>query len=64
MRRQQPARGLLTRLPSLAGIADAFIQVGSVGYRGGTLFEHLGRSMARLLSGFGLAAVTPYHSGS
>ena len=45
-------------VPHPRSVAEAFVQVSAEGYRGGTLLQHLGRSMARLLSGFGLAAVT------
>lgn len=45
-------------VPRPSSVAEAFLQVSVDGYRGGTLLEHLARSMARLLSGFGLAAVT------
>jgi taurine transport system permease protein len=36
----------------------AFVEVSLEGYRGGTLLQHIGQSMGRLLAGFGLAAVT------
>jgi taurine transport system permease protein len=45
-------------VPRPGSVAEAFVQVSMEGYRGGTLLQHLARSMARLLSGFGLAAVT------
>ena len=45
-------------VPRPSSVAEAFLQVSVDGYRGGTLLEHLARSMARLLTGFGLAAVT------
>lgn len=45
-------------VPTPASVFEAFREISITGYRGGTLLEHLSRSMARLLSGFGLAAVT------
>lgn len=45
-------------VPHPRTVVEAFTQVSSQGYRGGTLLEHLGRSMARLLSGFALAVLT------
>lgn len=45
-------------VPTPASVLEAFRDVSVSGYRGGTLLEHLSTSMIRLLSGFGLAAIT------
>lgn len=45
-------------VPRPVSVVEAFRDVSIAGYRGGTLLEHLGRSMVRLLAGFGLAAIT------
>ncbi|MFW5695643.1 MAG: ABC transporter permease [Alkalispirochaeta sp.] len=45
-------------VPTPASVLEAFQSLSVAGYRGGTLLEHLSTSMIRLLSGFGLAAIT------
>ncbi len=45
-------------VPSPGSVLHAFAEVSVDGYRGGTLLQHLGQSMMRLLTGFGLAVVT------
>jgi taurine transport system permease protein len=45
-------------VPSPQSVMTAFVDVSVTGYRGGTLLQHIGQSMGRLLAGFGLAAVT------
>ncbi len=45
-------------VPRPSSVLRAFAEVTATGYRGGTLFQHVGRSMSRLLSGFVLAALT------
>ena len=45
-------------VPRPSSVFTTFIEVAGSGYRGGTLLQHLGRSMGRLLSGFSLAALT------
>lgn len=50
-------------VPKPESVGRAFVELGTAGYRGGTLAEHLGRSMARLLLGFGLAVVTAVPAG-
>lgn len=50
-------------VPKPTNVGRAFIELGTTGYRGGTLLQHLGRSMARLLIGFALAVVTAVPAG-
>lgn len=50
-------------VPKLGSVAEAFVEVSTTGYRGGTLAQHLLRSMIRLLTGFGLAVVTAIPAG-
>jgi taurine transport system permease protein len=44
-------------LPGPAAIYDAFVRVATEGYQGSTLLEHVGTSLYRILSGFGLACL-------
>ena len=44
-------------LPGPAAIYDAFISASIEGYQGSTLLEHVGTSLYRILSGFGLACL-------
>jgi taurine transport system permease protein len=50
-------------VPRLSSVGRAFVELGTAGYRGGTLTQHLLRSMTRLLTGFALAVVTAVPAG-
>lgn len=45
-------------IPSPASVLDSFLEITTSGYRGGTLPEHLGDSLFRVISGFLLACIT------
>ncbi|UTW10233.1 ABC transporter permease subunit [Marinobacterium rhizophilum] len=43
--------------PSPGAVFDKFVQIATEGYKGFTLFEHLGISLYRVLAGFGLGCL-------
>jgi taurine transport system permease protein len=45
-------------VPKPKAVLESFVQIATDGYRGGTLAEHLGTSLFRVLLGFGLALIT------
>lgn len=59
------AAGVLPELfiPKPESVGRAFLELSTAGYRGGTLAQHLLRSMTRLLLGFALAVVTAVPAG-
>lgn len=44
-------------IPAPASVLDSFIEIAFTGYRGGTLLQHLGDSLFRVISGFLLACI-------
>jgi len=44
-------------IPSPASVLDSFLEISASGYRGGTLLEHLGDSLFRVMSGFIFACI-------
>lgn len=44
-------------IPSPASVLDSFLEIATTGYRGGTLLQHLGDSLFRVISGFLVACI-------
>lgn len=44
-------------IPSPASVLDSFLEISLSGYRGGTLLEHLGNSLFRVITGFIFACI-------